>query len=252
MRIFLVSLLLAGGIAPLGAQSSTKAGAWERMQQSKDEMSQYLIRTGRRMTDAAAAEMSSKEKWEAVRDERRREFREMLGLDPLPPRTPLNVRITGILDEGEYTIEKIAFESMPRIYVAANLYVPKNRPGRLPTVIYVCGHASSAAGAKASMLQRHPITFSRHGYVSMILDTLESGEIFGIHRGVKNHEMYDWYPRGYNPSGIEVWNVMRALDYLETRPEVDKERFGITGISGALMRHGSRRPSTRASKSRCR
>ncbi len=44
--------------------------------------------------------------------------------------------------------------------------------------------------------------------------------------------MPDWYARGYTPAGVEVWNVIRALDYLETRPEVDKSRFGITGRSG--------------------
>jgi cephalosporin-C deacetylase-like acetyl esterase len=44
--------------------------------------------------------------------------------------------------------------------------------------------------------------------------------------------MYDWYARGYTPAGVEVWNAMRAVDYLETRPEVDRDRIGITGRSG--------------------
>ena len=44
--------------------------------------------------------------------------------------------------------------------------------------------------------------------------------------------MYDWYSRGYTPAGVETWNAMRAIDYLETRPEVDKNRIGMTGRSG--------------------
>ena len=44
--------------------------------------------------------------------------------------------------------------------------------------------------------------------------------------------MWWWNSRGYTPAGVEAWNCMRALDYLETRPEVDKTRFGVTGRSG--------------------
>ena len=136
-----------------------------------------------------------------------------------------------MIDQPEYTIEKIAFESMPQVFVTANLYVPKKRDGPLPTVIYVCGHAYSPHGDKV-MYQRHPITLARHGYVAMIIDSIQIAETFALHHGVLNNEMYDWYSRGYTPAGVEVWNVIRALDYLETRPEVDKARFGITGRSG--------------------
>src|SRR5436305_5901261 len=120
---------------------------------------------------------------------------------------------------------------MPKVYVIWTLYIPKKRQGPLPTVDYVCGHDQSPYGNKV-IWQRYPITLARNGYVSLILDTIQISEVFSIHHGVKNFEMYDWYARGYNPSAIEVWNVMRALDYLETRPEVDKNRFGISGRSG--------------------
>ena len=67
----------------------------------------------------------------------------MLGLLPWPERTPLHVKITGRIERPEYIIEKIAFESMPKFYVTGNLYIPKNRKGAAPAVIYVCGHAPS-------------------------------------------------------------------------------------------------------------
>ncbi len=202
-----------------------------RMLASEQEITAYLVREARRVTDRSAAEFATRESWEQVRDQRRREMRDMLGLDPLPPRTPLNVRITGRIDRPEYTIEKIAFESLPKVYVTGNLYIPKKRQGPLPAVIYVCGHAESPYGAKF-MYQRHGITLARNGYICFILDPIQIAETFALHHGVYEQEMYDWYSRGYTPAGVEVWNAMRAVDYLETRPEVDRGRFGITGRSG--------------------
>jgi cephalosporin-C deacetylase-like acetyl esterase len=196
-----------------------------------EQITAHLTREARRITDRAAQEIASRESWEKVRDQRRREMRDMLGLDPWPPRTALGVQIRGRIDKPHYTIEKIAFESLPKFYVTGNLYLPKQRAGRLPAIIYVCGHSLSPYGAKA-MYQRHGITFARNGYACFILDPIQIAETFALHHGVLNQEMYDWYARGYTPAGVEVWNAMRAADYLETRPEVDRQRFGITGRSG--------------------
>jgi dienelactone hydrolase len=82
------------------------------------------------------------------------------------------------------------------------------------------------------MYQHHAITFAKHGYACLIIDPIQIAETFALHHGVYNLEMPEWYALGYTPAGVEVWNVIRALDYLETRPEVDASRFGITGRSG--------------------
>jgi dienelactone hydrolase len=227
LLIFAALFLLVVNRAP--AQET--AEPYQRMLDSQKQVTEHLVREARRITDTAAKELASKQTWEPVRDKRRREMLDMLGLDPLPPKTPLNVQITETLDKPGYTIEKIAFESLPGVFATTNLYIPKKREGPLPTVIYVCGHAYSPQGNK-TMYQRHPIAFAKHGYVSMIIDSIQIAETFALHHGVLNNEMYDWYSRGYTPAGVEVWNVIRALDYLSTRPEVDKERFGITGRSG--------------------
>jgi cephalosporin-C deacetylase-like acetyl esterase len=120
---------------------------------------------------------------------------------------------------------------MPNLYVTANLYVPTKRSGRLPAVVYVCGHAYSPHGDKVPY-QRHGISLAKNGYVAMILDSIQIAETFALHHGIHTQEMFDWYSRGYSPAGVEVWNAMRAIDYLEGRPEVDKERIGMTGRSG--------------------
>ena len=199
--------------------------------QARDGILAYLAEEARKITDRAKAETASRQAWEAVQEQRRDELREMLGLAIARFKTPLNVQIRGRIERDGYVVEKIAFESIPKVYVTANLYLPSERSGPVPGVIYVCGHAFSPHGAKTSY-QRHGHTLARHGYAAMVIDPIQIAETAGLHHGVFNQEMYEWYTRGYSPAGLEVWNVIRALDYLETRPEVDSNRFAMTGRSG--------------------
>ena len=98
-------------------------------------------------------------------------------------------------------------------------------------MVYVCGHSPGPGGVKVQF-QHHGIWLASHGYVSIVIDTVEYGEIPGIHHGTHDLGMWYWHSLGYTPAGPEVWNAIRALDYLETRPEVDPARVGITGMSG--------------------
>jgi dienelactone hydrolase len=88
-----------------------------------------------------------------------------------------------------------------------------------------------AYGSKASY-EHHPAWFARQGYCCLILDTLQLGEIEGFHHGTNRFGWWWWVSRGYTPAGVEAWNCVRALDYLETRSEVDMKRVGVTGRSG--------------------
>ncbi len=191
----------------------------------------YLTDEARKITARAISETASREAWESVRERRLAELKEMLGLSYERPKTPLRVQVRGTIQRPGYTVEKVAFESLPGVYVTANLYMPADPAGPVPAVIYVCGHAFSPFGAKTSY-QRHGHTLARHGYAAMVIDPIQIAETAGLHHGVYNQEMYEWYTRAYSPAGLEVWNVIRALDYLETRPEVDSQRFAITGRSG--------------------
>jgi len=224
---FWIALFCFPGIC----RAQSESLPWQRMLASQEMMNRYLVGIARQVSNDAAAEFRTLASWEKVKEQRRLELLDMLGLEPLPPRTPLKAQITGVIEKPEYTIEKLAFESLPKIFATANLYLPKNRSSRVPAVIYVCGHAVSPHGSKV-MYQHHAITFAKHGYACLIIDPIQIAETFALQHGVYNLEMPDWYARGYTPAGVEVWNVVRALDYLETRPEVDKSRFGITGRSG--------------------
>src|SRR5262249_12653333 len=106
----------------------------------------------------------------------------------------------------------------------------------LPAVLYVCGHGPTIVegvsyGNKVTY-QHHPAWFAENGYACLIVDSLELGEIRGIHHGTYREGMWWWQTLGYTPAGIECWNAMRALDYLQSRKEVDPKRLGVTGRSG--------------------
>jgi hypothetical protein len=167
--------------------------------------------------------------WQATAYRRREMWREMIGLSPLPPRTPLNSTVTGILERGDYVVEKIHFQCLPGAYVVGNLYRPAKPIGKLPAVLYLCGHTK---GKVNTPYQANPRWFAQHGYVALVLDPIQLGESQGFHHGTSREGRWDWHSRGYTPAGTEVWNAMRALDYLETRPDVDANRMGVTGLSG--------------------
>ncbi len=174
--------------------------------------------------------------WEAQRAEYRRQLMEMLGLDPLPERTDLQVTVTGTIETDDFVVEKLYFQSMPRLYVTGNLYRPKELSGRVPAILYVCGHAGVrkegiSYGNKCAY-QHHGVRFARLGYVCLVIDSVQLGEIEGIHHGTYRYGMWWWNNRGYTPAGVEAWNGMRAIDYLQSRPEVDPEKIGVTGRSG--------------------
>ncbi|MBN1442938.1 MAG: acetylxylan esterase, partial [Planctomycetes bacterium] len=178
------------------------------------------------------------ETWEARRGELRRELKEMLGLEPEPPRESLRIAVTRTIDREDLgiVVENLHFESIRGLYVTANLYRPRSFSGRLPAVLYLCGHGQVKAGGVSygnkAYYQHHPAWFARNGYVCLIIDTLQLGEIEGHHHGTYRLGMWWWVARGYTPAGIEAWNSIRALDLLATRPEVDPERIGVTGRSG--------------------
>ncbi|MGH9845592.1 MAG: acetylxylan esterase [Blastocatellia bacterium] len=192
---------------------------------------EHLKKTAAELSARALSDVHSLADWQRQRPALRKELLYMLGLDPLPRRTPLNVRITGTLERPGYRIEKIVFQSLPGLYVTGNFYLPANASGPLPAVLYVCGHAPHPLGAKTEYQDR-AAWFASHGYACLIIDTLEFGEVAGLHHGIHDLNLWNWLSLGYTPAGVEVWNAMRAIDYLETRPEVDRRRIGMTGTSG--------------------
>lgn len=180
--------------------------------------------------------IATAEDWTKQAPEYRRQLAEMLGLDPMPEKTPLNVVKTGGQKGEGFVVENLHFQSMPGLYVTANLYLPEKVEKPLPTILYVCGHSNmmkdGASLGNKTGYEHHGEWFAKHGYACLIIDTVQLGEIRGEHHGTFSKGRWWWYSRGYTPAGLEAWSCIRALDYLETRAEVDKARFGVTGRSG--------------------
>ncbi|MHB8519177.1 MAG: alpha/beta hydrolase family protein [Limisphaerales bacterium] len=189
-----------------------------------------------KLSTRCLADINTLEDWKVKREEYRRELREMLGLDPMPPRTDLKPVITRRIDAGSFTVEDLYFQSMPGLYVTGNLYLPQGLSKPAPAILYVCGHSlvlkNGVSYGNKTAYQHHGEWFARNGYVCLVIDTLQLGEIQGIHHGTYREGMWWWNSRGYTPAGVEAWNGIRSLDYLETRTEVDPSRFGVTGRSG--------------------
>ena len=119
----------------------------------------------------------------------------MLGLSPLPERTPLHATITGTLAGDGFVVEMLHYQSRPGLYVTANLYRPAQvgEGDRLPAVLYVCGHSGRGRNGNKTAFQSHGIWFARHGYVCLVVDTLQLGEIAAIHHGTYREERW-WWP----------------------------------------------------------
>ncbi len=182
------------------------------------------------------AEIQSAADWQQRRGAYCQQLRDMLGLEPLPARTPLQATVVGTVVRDGVAVEKIHFQSLPRLYVTGNLYRPAQLTARAPTILYVCGHGgvieNGISYGNKVHYQHHGVWFARHGYVCLVIDTVQLGEIQGLHHGTYRYGDWWWNARGYTPAGVEAWNSMRAVDYLVSREDVDSQRIGVTGRSG--------------------
>jgi dipeptidyl aminopeptidase/acylaminoacyl peptidase len=195
---------------------------------------EYLSCETQKIHNCFLQDIESAEDWEKLRPKYKQEYLYMLGLWPLPPKTPLKATITGTLRGDGYVVDMLSYQSRPRLYVTANLYRPTNvKEGeRLPAVLYVCGHSRRGRNGNKTAYQSHGIWFARHGYICLMLDSLQLGEIAAVHHGTYREDRWWWHSRGYTPAGVECLNGMRGIDYLISRTDVDPKRIAVTGISG--------------------
>ena len=200
------------------------------------QLKNYFASETAALSERCLTDIKTAEDWTSQRAEFRTQYQEMLGLLPMPERTDLKPVITGKLDHEEFTVEKLQFQASPGLYCTASLFLPKNSQKPEPTILYASGHyrlfTNGISYGNKAAYQADGAWFARNGYVCLVLDTLLAGEVQGIHTGTRDKGLWWWNSRGYTPAGVEAWFGIRALDYLSTRPEVDTNRFGITGHSG--------------------
>jgi len=154
-----------------------------------------------------------------------------------PARTPLNARTVGTVDAGDYRIDRVIFESRPGFFVTGHVYhpLPADDQLRRPAVLIPCGH--SMPGKNAPSYQRAGVEAARAGFVALVFDPVDQGERVQRPRrstcGVTHNACGSLAMLlGQSMLRIRLWDAMRALDYLETRPDVDGTRLGVMGVSG--------------------
>ncbi len=163
-------------------------------------------------------------------------------LGPWPKRTPLNPQIVGRIQRDGFSVEKIIFESQPKHYVTALLFLPDPKRHRPPHsgVIVPCGH--SALGKGCDFYQQVSALLALNGVAALVFDPVDQGERAQLldskgrppFWGTKAHTMLGVGSTllGRNTAWFEIWDGMRAIDYLQSRKEVDPKRIGCTGNSG--------------------
>ncbi|HUV65043.1 MAG TPA: prolyl oligopeptidase family serine peptidase [Sedimentisphaerales bacterium] len=235
MRSYNFTTLLCALLFGVGSLTEAQEyGSPDRGQPGDEMIQHYLGRVTQQIHERFLENVQSVEDWKSLRAGYKDEYYYMLGLSPMPEKTPLEATVTGTLDGDDYVVDMLHYQSRPRLYVTANLYRPKNVSGgqRLPAVLYVCGHSPRGRNGNKTAYQSHGIWFARHGYICLVLDTLQLGEIAAIHHGTYREGRWWWHSRGYTPAGVECFNGIRGIDYLISRPDVDPERVAVTGISG--------------------
>ncbi len=193
--------------------------------------------------DMARAARRSRENYAALGDRRtfgawREQMRAACSgaLGGYPGRTPLNARVTGEIRTGVCRVEKVVFESQPGLHVTALLFLPlpERHAPPYPGVLVPCGH--SKEGKAAVKYQNGAALAAANGMAALVYDPLEQGErlqgsVANLGRG-HNHIHVPATLLGWSTARFMVWDGMRALDYLASRPEVDKTRLGCMGNSG--------------------
>ena len=211
--------------------------------ESEEMLFDYLLGAVRVCDEERArtvAKLSTVRDWEQWGQRARSELHRAVG--GFPERTPLNPRVTGVLERDGYRLEKIMYESRPGFLVTANLYVPDTGEPPYPAVLSPCGHTSN--GKAGELYQRVYISLAKLGFVVLTYDPVGQGErneywhtATGkpiLPPGTMQHCQVgnQCYLTGTNLAQYRIWDGIRSIDYLCSRDEVDPERIGVSGNSG--------------------
>ncbi len=185
------------------------------------------------------ASVTTEEEMRKVQERLRDRLRAMIGGLPTE-KTDLHAQITGTIRRPGYRIEKVIFESLPGFHVTALLYLPESASGRLPAILVPCGHSQNGKIHYQYICSR----LARLGYAALTWDPVGQGERSQFWDAARRRSRYNLgcgehavlgniaYLADASLARWEIWDGIRAFDYLLTRPEVDGSRISVTGTSG--------------------
>jgi len=206
-----------------------------------DMMSHYLRRlAGQKFEDWKSRYEQRKTPEQIAEYQKRLRGKFIEAIGGLPERTPLNPQVTGVIQRDGYRVEKVIFESQPKHHVSSLLFLPdagKYKPP-YPGVLVPCGHSSNGKAHEA--YQTMGAFLALNGMAGLVFDPIDQGERSQMLSqlpklaGTRAHTMLGIGSilLGRNTARFEIWDGMRAIDYLQSRSEVDPKRIGCTGNSG--------------------
>lgn len=170
--------------------------------------------------------------WEARRERLRKQVLFSAGLMPLPPKTALNPEVFGRLDRDGYSIEKVVLQTYPGFYLGGNLYRPRGASGPLPAVVSPHGHwrYGRLENQDLNSVPTRAINLAKQGYVVFTYDMVGYNDTRQFPHAKIGGEREQLWSIGL--LGLQLWNSIRAVDFLESLSEVDPNRIGATGASG--------------------
>ncbi len=239
IRIFLAVVLCLGTKAPLYAdQDLTVLPAESDNGPTRNLLSRYLAQQVDGAFQRRAEEyeeIKTPEDAEAWQTRLRTAFVEHLG--GFPERTPLNAKTVGTIDADGYRIEKLIYESQPKHFVTAVLFLPDSKPS-FPGVVVPCGHSRSGKAAQQLMC----ILLAKNGIAALSYDPIGQGERSQLldadgkqrFKATSEHNVVGKgsVPLGRDTATFRIWDGMRSIDYLASRKEIDGSKIGVTGCSG--------------------
>jgi dienelactone hydrolase len=172
--------------------------------------------------------------WEARRTHLRKQILSAAGLLPLPARTDLHPQVFGRIENQDYTIEKILLETLPGYYLGGNLYRPRTAAptGGFPAVASPHGHWNYGRLEHTTLasIPVRAINLARQGYVVLAYDMVGYNDTIQTPHAFGDDPVEQLW--SFGPLGLQLWNSMRVVDFLESLPDVDRARIGVTGASG--------------------
>ena len=172
-------------------------------------------------------EYKTAEEWQERSANIRRKILVSAGLWPMPEKNPMNIKIVEKLDRDGYTIEKVSMEMMPGFYVPGSLYRPKGKTGPFPGIISPHGHGK--LGRMAENVQPRFANFALQGYIVFAYNMIGYVDNDQMEHSFRSDPAYLW---SISIGGLQLWQSIRALDFITSLPEVDVNRIACTGCSG--------------------
>jgi len=169
--------------------------------------------------------------WEAHKQKLRKQILFAAGLLPMPAKNPLHAAIFGRIERADYSIEKVYIETFPGYYLGGNLYRPRGRTVKLPGMLTTHGHwdYGRLEHQPLNSVPLRAINLARQGFVVFSYDMVGYNDSVQTPHDFGGPREQLW---GFGPLGLQLWNSIRALDFLQSLPDVDPEQIAMTGESG--------------------